>query len=50
MYPMLAILAAIVLVYGSVAGRLERTPVSGAMVFMAIGLLLGIAQGEGVVN
>jgi len=38
---MLAILAAIVLIYGTVAGRLERTPLSGALVFMGIGLLLG---------
>ncbi len=41
MYAMLAILAATVLVYGTVAGRLERTPLSGALVFMGIGLLLG---------
>jgi NhaP-type Na+/H+ or K+/H+ antiporter len=40
-YANLAILAAIVLVYGAVSGRLEQTPVSGALVFMAIGLLLG---------
>jgi NhaP-type Na+/H+ or K+/H+ antiporter len=41
MYATLAILAAIVLVYGMVAGRLERTPFSGALVFTGIGLLLG---------
>jgi NhaP-type Na+/H+ or K+/H+ antiporter len=41
MYKTLAILAAIVLVYGFVAGRLERTPFSGALVFTGIGLLLG---------
>jgi len=41
LYANLAILAAIVLVYGAVAGRLERSPVSGALVFMGIGLLLG---------
>jgi NhaP-type Na+/H+ or K+/H+ antiporter len=40
-YAMLAILAATVLVYGTVAGRLERTPLSGALVFLGIGLLLG---------
>jgi NhaP-type Na+/H+ or K+/H+ antiporter len=34
-------LAAIVLVYGAVSGRLERSPVSGALVFMGIGFLLG---------
>ena len=38
---MLAILAATALIYGAVAGRLERTPVSGAMVFVGIGFLLG---------
>jgi NhaP-type Na+/H+ or K+/H+ antiporter len=46
---MLAILAAIVLVYGTVAGRLERTPFSGAMVFLGIGVLLGPA-GLGVLE
>jgi len=40
-YAVLAILAAIVLVYGAVAGRLERTPLSGALVFVGLGLLLG---------
>ena len=40
-YATLAILAAIVLIYGAVAGRLERTPFSGALVFVGIGLLLG---------
>ena len=41
MYANLAILAAIVLVYGAVSGRLERSPVSGALVFMGVGFLLG---------
>jgi NhaP-type Na+/H+ or K+/H+ antiporter len=40
-YATLAILAATVLVYGTIAGRLERTPFGGAIVFMGIGLLLG---------
>jgi len=40
-YEVLAILAAIVLVYGAVAGRLEKSPLSGALVFVGIGLLLG---------
>jgi len=40
-YANLAILAAIVLVYGAVSGRLERSPVSGALVFMGVGFLLG---------
>ncbi len=41
MYQVLAIFAAIVLVYGAVAGRLEKSPFSGALVFVGIGLLLG---------
>jgi NhaP-type Na+/H+ or K+/H+ antiporter len=41
LYAVLAILAATVLIYGAVAGRLERTPVSGAIVFVSIGFLLG---------
>lgn len=36
-----AILAAFVLIYSLIAGRLERTWVSGAMVFIAFGLFLG---------
>ena len=38
-YANLAVLAAIVLVYGAVSGRLERSPVSGALVFMGIGIV-----------
>jgi NhaP-type Na+/H+ or K+/H+ antiporter len=41
LYANLAVLAAIVLVYGAVSGRLERSPVSGALVFMGVGFLLG---------
>ncbi len=41
MYANHAVLAAIVLVYGAVSGRLERSPVSGALVFMGVGFLLG---------
>jgi NhaP-type Na+/H+ or K+/H+ antiporter len=41
MYAILAVLAAIVLIYGAVAGRLERTPFSGALVFLALGIALG---------
>jgi NhaP-type Na+/H+ or K+/H+ antiporter len=48
-YANLAILAAIVLMYGTVSGRLERSPVSGAVVFMGIGLLLG-PVGLGVIE
>ena len=41
MYPVLAILAAIVLLYGTVSARLERTPFSGALIFLGVGILLG---------
>ena len=41
MYAILAVLAAIVFIYGAVAGRLERTPFSGAFVFLALGIALG---------
>lgn len=41
MYQDLAILALFVLVYSVVSGALERTPVNGAIVFTAFGLILG---------
>lgn len=41
MYETLAILAAAILVYSSVAGAVERTWISGPMVFTCFGLLLG---------
>ena len=41
MYSVLAILAAFVFVYSLVAERLEKTPSSGAIVFVAFGLLCG---------
>ncbi|MGD1983614.1 MAG: cation:proton antiporter [Chromatiaceae bacterium] len=41
MYEDLAILAVFVLVYSATAGGLERTPISGALVFTAFGLLVG---------
>jgi NhaP-type Na+/H+ or K+/H+ antiporter len=41
MYQNLAVLAAFVLVYSAVGGRLERTPFSGAVVFTAFGLAFG---------
>jgi len=41
MYESLAILGAFVFFYSLVAGGLERTPVSGAIVFTAFGLVLG---------
>jgi NhaP-type Na+/H+ or K+/H+ antiporter len=49
MYANFAILAAIVLVYGAVSGRIEKTPFSGALVFMGVGFLLG-PGGLGVLN
>jgi NhaP-type Na+/H+ or K+/H+ antiporter len=41
MYETLAILAAFLFVYSGVAGRLERTPISGPVVFLAFGLAAG---------
>ncbi|WP_428355197.1 cation:proton antiporter [Methyloprofundus sp.] len=41
MYEPLAILAAFVFLYSIVAGGLERTPINGAIVYMAFGLALG---------
>jgi len=41
MYESLAILGAFVFFYSLVAGGLERTPVNGAIVFTAFGLVLG---------
>lgn len=49
MYGNLAILAAFAFLYSTVSGRLERTPVSGAFVFAAFGLVLG-PLGLGVLN
>ena len=41
MYQYAAILAAFLLIYNAVAGRSERSWISGPIVFTAIGLLLG---------
>jgi NhaP-type Na+/H+ or K+/H+ antiporter len=41
MYGTLAVLAAFAFVYSVVASRLERTPVNGAVVFLAFGVLAG---------
>lgn len=41
MYQDLVIMAAFILIYSSVAGALEKTWISGAMVFTAFGLLTG---------
>ncbi len=41
MYSDLAILAAFAFVYSVIAGRLEKTPLNGAIVFVAFGLACG---------
>ncbi len=41
MYETLAILAGFALVYSAIAGRVERTWISGPIVFIAFGVLLG---------
>ncbi len=41
MYTNLAVLAVFALLYSLVAGRLERTPISGPIVFLSFGLLAG---------
>ncbi len=41
MYQAIAILAAILLVYAAIAGRIERSSLSGPIVFAAVGFLLG---------
>jgi NhaP-type Na+/H+ or K+/H+ antiporter len=42
-YQILTVLAAFVFLYSLVAARLERTPISGALVYVAVGLLCGPA-------
>ena len=49
MYQNAAILAAFLLIYSAVAGRVERSWLSGPIVFTAAGLLLG-PYGLGVVR
>lgn len=41
MYEALALLAVFVLIYSSVGGGIERTPISGPIIFTAFGLLVG---------
>jgi len=41
MYENLALLAAFILVYSAVAGAVERTWISGPIVFALFGLLIG---------
>jgi len=48
-YENLAILAAFIFLYSVVGGRLERTPVNGALVFTAFGVVLG-PVGLGLLN
>lgn len=40
-YQILTVFAAFVFIYSLVASRLERTPVNGALVYVAVGMLLG---------
>jgi sodium/hydrogen antiporter len=49
MYENLAILSIFVLLYSIIGGRLERTPISGAIVFTAFGLIFG-PLGLGLLN
>jgi len=44
MYLNIAILSAFLLVYSKFGGRLEKTPISGALVFTAVGLIFGPAM------
>jgi sodium/hydrogen antiporter len=41
MYQAVAVLAGFLLIYSAVAGRVERSPISGPIVFTVVGLLLG---------
>jgi NhaP-type Na+/H+ or K+/H+ antiporter len=49
MYENVAVLALLAFLYSVVAGRMERTPINGALVFMGFGLALG-PVGLGVLN
>ncbi len=48
-YQILAVIAAFAFAYSLVAARLEQTPVSGALVYVAFGLLCG-SDGLGIVD
>jgi NhaP-type Na+/H+ or K+/H+ antiporter len=48
-YYILAVLAAFVFLYSIIASRLERTPVSGAVVYLFVGLLFG-THGLGILD
>ena len=41
MYAELAILALFIFLYSMVAGRIERSSISGPMVFVVVGFLMG---------
>ncbi|MGB9441862.1 MAG: hypothetical protein WCB15_28240 [Desulfobacterales bacterium] len=41
MYQDLVIMAVFILIYSTVAGAIEKTWISGAMIFTAFGLLIG---------
>lgn len=49
MYETMALMAAFIFFYSILAGGLERTPVNGALVFTAFGLLFG-SMGLGLLN
>ena len=49
MYSNLAILAAFAFLYSAIAGRLEKTPFNGAVIFVAFGIVCGPA-GLGVLD
>ncbi len=49
MYQDLLVLALFVLVYSSIAGAVERTWISGAIIFTAVGLLIG-PEGMGLIT
>ena len=49
MYDNAAMLAVFLLIYGAIAGRIERSLTSGPIVFTAVGFILG-ADGLGVLR
>ncbi|MCK5698182.1 MAG: cation:proton antiporter [Gammaproteobacteria bacterium] len=49
MYETLAIFSIFIFIYSLLSGRLERTPINGAIVFAAFGLALG-SYGLGILN
>ena len=49
MYENIAVIAVFAFLYSLVAGRMERTPINGALVFVGFGLLFG-AAGLGILD